>query len=129
MITGIVLTHGDIARELLNAAERVYGTFTHCHAFSNSGKAPAALREELEAVVDAAEDEVLVFVDFMGGSCSHACLQLALNHGNVRLVGGVNLPMLLAFLNKREELSLDRLVEAVLERGHNSIQRLDPRNL
>ena len=45
---------------------------------------------------------------------------------DVPIISGINLPMLLAFLNKRGEVPFEELVEAIVERSYNSIQVLDP---
>jgi mannose/fructose-specific phosphotransferase system component IIA len=41
------------------------------------------------------------------------------------VVSGVNLPMLLAFLNKRNEVSFERLPAELAARGRESIQSVD----
>lgn len=131
MVTGIIVTHGKLARELLETARTIYGDFSNCYAISNAQKSPRALQEELEAIVESnsESDGILVLTDFFGGSCSHACLGVEQGHGNVRLVTGVNLPMLLAFLNKRDEIRFEKLAGELVERGLKSIRELNAESL
>lgn len=127
MVTGIIVTHGRLGEELLATARLVVGDFSSCYAVTNDGKTLANVSAEIQAIVDKLDGEpCVVFIDFMGGSCSHACLSLdGAGHGLV-VMSGVNLPMLLAFLNKRDEVDFDQLPSVIMERSHNSIQALDP---
>jgi mannose/fructose-specific phosphotransferase system component IIA len=133
MITGIIVTHGNLAEELLATAKTIYGEFTDFRPVSNAQKSPQALTEELDSLVKSAlsgnSDGVLILTDFFGGSCSHACLSVEQQHDRVRMVTGVNLPMLLAFLYRRSEVPFEKLPGELVERGLKSIQELDPENL
>ena len=130
MIKGIVVTHGNLAEELLLTTGRIFGDFSDCHAVSNVNKSPQGLTDELAALIpDPAEGSCILFVDFFGGSCSYACFKLLGSHDNIQVVSGVNLPMFLAFLNKRAEVPLQTLLGEIVERGKSSIQVLTRENL
>ena len=131
MVTGIIVTHGNLARELVETARSIYGEFSHCYAVSNAQKSPRALTEELEAIVqsNAGSDGIVILTDLFGGSCSHACLGVEQSHGNVRLVTGVNLPILLAFLYRRSEVPFEKLPGELVERGWKSIKEMNAENL
>lgn len=127
MLAGIIVTHGDLARALRAAAATIAGDVSRLEVVSNDGLTPEALLAEVQAAVDRAGDEgAVVFSDLGGGSCATAC-QLALR-GNpqVRLVTGVNLPMLVDFVLRRGDLDLDAMVARLLQRGQSSIQELEP---
>jgi mannose/fructose-specific phosphotransferase system component IIA len=132
-VAGIVVTHGNLAEELLRTARTVYGDFVDCHALSNSSKSPRAVESELASLIESrGGDPCVIFVDFVGGSCSQACLKQLVERpdpGNIHLISGVNLPMLLAFLNKRGEVPFEELPRAILERSLDSIRVLDPREM
>lgn len=133
MVTGIIVTHGRLAEELLGTAKTIYGEFSGVWPVSNAQKSPRALTEELDSLVTSAlaetPDGVLVLTDYFGGSCSHACLGVQQKHERVKMVTGINLPMLLAFLYRRNEVPFETLAGELVERGLNSIQELDPDNL
>ncbi len=131
MVRAIVVAHGNLATELLDTARAVYGTFDGCVGITNDGKSPGALVEEIEAIVDSGEsdDGYVLFVDFFGGSCCHACLSLGLSRANVRLVTGVNLPMIVAFLYKRADVPFDELPGEVVARGQASVRELSAEDL
>ena len=130
MIAGIIVTHGRLAEELIETAKRVYGDFDGCYAVTNEGKSPQMLFEEIRTLINAVEDgSCVVFVDFVGGSCCHAGMRLKVERSDVPIICGVNLPMLLAFLNKRDSVPLERLVGEIVARGHSSIQAVDRNGL
>jgi len=130
MVTGIFVTHGRLAAALLDTARLVYGEYSHCHSVTNEGKSPQGLKEELDALIEAAGGgPCIVFVDFFGGSCCHACMQVKVERDDVPVIAGVNLPMVLAFLNKRETVPFEKLPSEILGRGHSSIQSVDPNKI
>ncbi|UCG53121.1 MAG: hypothetical protein JSW58_06100 [Candidatus Latescibacterota bacterium] len=129
MVVGIVVTHGNLGEELIETAKGVYGDFSGCIAVTNLGKSPKALLDEIGALIDAQKDSRhIVFVDFLGGSCGHVCMKLKVERGDIPVIAGVNLPMLLAFLNKRDVVPFDGLPGEIIGRGHHSIQMFDPEN-
>ncbi len=127
MVAGIIVTHGRLAEELIDTAKRIYGDFSDCYPVTNDGKSPHVLFEEVSLLVQSLEGgPCVVFVDFVGGSCCHACVRLKVERESVPVITGVNLPMLLAFLNKRDAVPFDRLPGEIIDRGHTSIQMIDP---
>jgi len=130
MVHAIIVTHGDLAAELVRSAATVFGSVNGCHPVSNADKAPQTLVSELEEIVASqdAGDRFIVFVDFFGGSCCHAGLSIECND-RARVITGVNLPMLLAFLYKRDEVEFEKLPEELTSRGHDSIRSVEAERL
>ncbi|MEE9273912.1 MAG: PTS sugar transporter subunit IIA [bacterium] len=97
MIGLVVVGHGDLPQALLGAAESVLGDVTQMQAIClRPDSDPNAISGEIEAAmreVDSGEG-VLIMTDMMGGTPTNAALAM-LNHPNVEVVTGVNLPMLL----------------------------------
>lgn len=129
-VIGVIVTHGRLAEAIVQTAGGIVGDFDDCIAISNKSKAPADLRGELQRLIDSKPDaNFVIFVDFLGGSCSQACLTLESRPGRLAVVSGVNLPMFLAFLNKRREVEFGKLADEIIDRGTNSIKVLDPSKL
>jgi mannose/fructose-specific phosphotransferase system component IIA len=131
MISAIVVTHGRLGAEFVATAHRIFGDFNGVHSLSNDDKTPQALAEEIEAILDHAgpDENFILLVDFLFGSCGHATLAVERRHKNVRVVSGVNLAMVLAFLNKRNEINFERLPSELAARGRDSIQSVDTEQL
>jgi PTS system mannose-specific IIA component len=122
MIRGIVVTHGNLSHELLQTAQMIFGEFADCVAVSSASKSPQALLDELTRIApSSAADQAILFVDFYGGGCGYACVKYQQSHPDVPIISGVNLPMILTFLNKRGEVPFDKLVRDVVVKGRDSI--------
>lgn len=89
---------------------------------SNEGLSGDAMITALEETVAESSDGAVVFTALYGGSCWRAAEQLSRKRDNVYHVTGVNLPMLLAFLNKRESTGLGELAEMLVEYGCRGIK-------
>ena len=131
MIHGILLTHGNLAEELLRTAGTIYGDITNCVPISNAKESQQSLIEELDAIISkgGADNQFMVLTDFLGGSCSHAGLAVARRHRNVRVVTGLSLPMLIAFLYRRNEVPIEELAEEIVAKGRENMAILDWENL
>ncbi len=117
----IVAAHGDLAAGLVSAVEAVTGLGARLHPVTNSELG----REELEATLEALITQLgarVIFTDLPAGSCALAALRVARGRGEVRVVTGVNLPVLLHFVGHAGEPTAE--AQAV-ERGIAAL-RLHP---
>ena len=64
----------------------------------------------------------LLLTDFWGGSCHTCALAAARGNGDVRLITGVNLPMLLDYLHNRERYDVEALAERMQQKGRDNIR-------
>lgn len=124
MKTGLLLiTHGPLGQEMLNT---VVAIMSECplqaHALSVSNDCdPEEEFKRACAAVEALDkgDGVLVLNDLYGSTPSNIAQRL-LDHYNVQVIAGVNVPMLLRVLNY-PAASLDKLVETAAEGAHNGV--------
>lgn len=125
MVGALVVTHGDVARELVSAARRIIGGSHPLQAVCIGWEEDVATaRRKIEEAIDRVEcgAGVLIMTDMFGGTASNLSLTL-LRPGRVEVVTGVNLSMLLKLGNAASaRLSLPELAEAVCDRGRESIQ-------
>jgi len=128
-VVGIVIvSHGDMADGLLDAAHMIVG--------EQEGLATVSLREMdaveglMERVATAiqkvdAGDGVLVLVDLFGASPFNASARLAMQgDSNMEVISGVSLPMLVELMVQREGESLEKLVQVALEAGTSGVRTL-----
>jgi mannose PTS system EIIA component len=119
-VRGVVVAHGALASALVQEAERISGQTGVLTAVSNSGCG----REEIERGVAEAvrEGPAVVFVDMPCGSCFFAAMRVSRERSDVRVVTGVNLPMLLDFVLNRSLPSVDGAARAA-DKGTDAIRK------
>lgn len=123
MIGVVVVTHGQLATELLNAAETIVGDLPHFAAVSIGwhDDVEEAYTEITEAIARVAAGQgVIVLTDMFGGTPSNLAITLV-EEGRVEVVTGVNLPMLLKLAGLREAADLRAVARRVREDGRTAI--------
>ena len=117
MIGIVVVTHGQLARELVAAAEMIIGEIPNVTAVSIGWhESPDdAQREIADAIARADSGKgTVVLTDMFGGTPSNLSMTF-LEKGRVEVVTGVNLPMLIRLASLREEEESDDLLELATE--------------
>ena len=121
-VPALIVTHADLAQALVRAAERVVGTIEDVTLLSNEGLSRDDLEDAIEDRVKAWKEGGLLLTDFWGGSC-HTCGAVAARkHGEIVIVTGINLPLLLDYLHNRDRLSATDLAERLQQKGRDSIR-------
>lgn len=129
MIKGIIIGHGDFAFSLLKTVEKILGKQETVEVFSNEKLSCEALVEKLRNAIAADEQEKIIFVDLPGGSCAISCSNLLKSNKELKILCGINLPMLIEFFLLREKYKVDELVPILLKKGKENITVLGGGNL
>ncbi len=123
MIGAIIITHGDLGRELVTVAKSIVGQQPEIETITlQPGESPGELKTKIEEVLlKLNQDEgVIIFTDMFGGTPTNTSLPLTLNQ-KIELLTGVNLPMILEFFSSREVLPLPDLVQKIKQTGQKTI--------
>jgi PTS system mannose-specific IIA component len=123
MIGVVVVTHGQLATELLNAAETIVGELPQFAAVSIGWHDDVEqAREEIARAIARLEAEhgVIVLTDMFGGTPSNLAITL-LEEGRVEVVTGVNLPMLIKLAGLKEAGDLREVARRIREDGRTAI--------
>jgi mannose PTS system EIIA component len=120
----VVVTHGQLATELLNAAEMIVGDLPGYVAVSigwhdDVTVAKAAISTAIEKVRSNAG--VLILTDMFGGTPSNLGLAF-LEAGRVEVVTGVNLPMLITLARASDEEDLLTRARKLRDHGKAAIR-------
>ena len=118
----LLVMHSDLADALLRAAEKVYGPVDGVELLSNEGLSREDLEQGITRRVEDWREGGLVLTDFWGGSCHICGVAAARGHGDVVVVTGINLPMLLDYLHNRDAHGVRALAERLLKKGQESIR-------
>ncbi len=122
MITGIIICHGQLAAELKNAVECILGPVESLLTFSNDKLSPRTLYDQIvQAMENQTDSPMIIMVDLRGGSCWSVAKLLTKEFPQMRILTGVNLPMLTAFLTKRRQNDLQTLAEIMENDAHRGI--------
>jgi mannose PTS system EIIA component len=123
MIGVVVVTHGQLATELVNAAETIVGDMPAFAAVSIGWHEDTEdARLEIEAAVGRVDkgSGVLILTDMFGGTPSNLAMTF-LVQGKLEVITGVNLPMLIKLANQLEHGDLLSIARDIREQGRNAI--------
>lgn len=121
MIGGIIVGHKELGGCLLSALKSIAGNFDNMASLSNEGMSTRELAERINETASSMNaDNVLVFVDIYGGSCWQAA-KIA-TEGKGAIITGVNLPMILSFIHKRNIIPFGELSAALENDGKRGIR-------
>ena len=122
MIGVVVVTHGQLASELLNAAETIVGDLPRFAAVSIGWHEDTedARAEIAQAIARVTQDRgVLILTDMFGGTPSN--LAMTFLGDTVEVITGVNLPMLIKLVNVPKQSDLLAVARDMREHGRNAI--------
>jgi PTS system mannose-specific IIA component len=122
MIGVVVVTHGQLASELVNAAETIVGELPRFSAVSigwheDTDDARADIADAIHRVKQDAG--VLILTDMFGGTPSN--LAMTFLGDNVEVITGVNLPMLIKLADLGERADLLTAAREIREEGRTAI--------
>jgi len=126
----VVVTHGQLATELVNSAEMIVGDLPHFAAVSigwhedvdhaREGIGAAIARVGTSAGgTDGEPADVLVLTDMFGGTPANLAVTFVSDH--VEVITGVNLPMLIKLARQQKVPDLSALAREMREHGRNAI--------
>ena len=119
MIAIVVVTHGKVAEELVNAARTIHGELPGIVAVPLGwGDDAATASAAVERAIAAGGGDVLVLTDMFGGTPTN--LSLPFLSARVEIVTGVNLPMIIKAAALREGV-LAEVARAVRDQGKGAI--------
>ena len=123
MIGVVVVTHGQLATELVNAAEMIVGDLPRFTAVSigwhdDVNDAREEIAQAIERVGEGAG--VLVLTDMFGGTPSNLGMTF-LEKNRVEVITGVNLPMLIKLAGLRSSSDLLAVAREMRDHGRSAI--------
>jgi PTS system mannose-specific IIA component len=123
MIGGVIVTHGQLANELVSAAEMIVGEINHITAVSIGWHDDVDVaREEIDRAIKRVDagSGVLLLTDMFGGTPTNIAATF-LGEASVEVVTGVNLPMVIKLATQNEGESLSDLAHRVRDQGKEQI--------
>jgi PTS system mannose-specific IIA component len=123
MIGGVIVSHGKLAEEILNALTIIIGEAVNIEAISigwydDVEESKKKINESLKNVDQ--KNGVVIFTDMFGGTASNLSFSF-LKNDRVEIITGVNLPMLIKFVSLQRSNNLKEVVKKVVEQGKKNI--------
>ncbi len=123
MIGLVLVTHGRLAAEFVSAMEHVVGPQPAVEAICIGPEDDMeARRSDIGAAIRKVDQGrgVVVLTDMFGGTPSNLAISL-MGSGNIEVIAGVNLPMLIRLASIRRDISVAAAVDAAQEAGRKYI--------
>jgi PTS system mannose-specific IIA component len=123
MIGGIIVCHGKMAEELLNALSIILGEAPNIEAISigwydDIEDSKKKINQSLKRVDQ--KSGVIIFTDMFGGTPSNLSFSF-FKEGHVEIITGVNLPMLIKFVSLQRSNSLKDVARRVVDQGKKNV--------
>ncbi len=123
MIGGVIVSHGRLAEELLNALTIILGEAQNIEAISigwydDVEESKKKINQSLKKVDQ--KNGVIIFTDMFGGTPSNLSFSF-LADNRVEIITGVNLPMLIKFVSLQRSNNLKEVAKKVVEQGKKNI--------
>lgn len=129
MIGLIVATHGNFASGIISSVNLIAGEQNDLIGVNFvEGQSSEELKQNLEkAISDISCDEILILTDLMGGTPFNISSTISTSTDNkkIKVVSGMNLPMLMEAVFSREQTDLDSLITVIKESAIDGISDLD----
>ena len=123
MIGMILVTHGHLAEEFVQAMEHVVGkqeaVITVCIGPNDDMERRRNEIRDAIAKVDSGEGAIIL-TDLFGGTPSNLAISL-MQAGKVEVIAGINLPMLIRLAGARKTMDIKDAIVAAREAGRNYI--------
>lgn len=122
-VAAVLVTHGQVATELLAAAETIVGALTFAASVSIGWHDDTdAARREIESAIARVSQGggVLLLTDMFGGTPTNIAAMF-LDDKNIEVVTGVNLPMLIKFASADASDPLTDVARRVRDGGRDGI--------
>jgi PTS system mannose-specific IIA component len=125
LIGALIVTHGNLAYELLNAARQIEADVAGIEAVPLEwSDSVDEARDKIAAALERIGQDraVIIFTDMFGGTPSNISLSF-LEQGRIEIVTGVNLPMIVKFAMLKEEAKdVATLAHVIAEKGSKAIR-------
>lgn len=120
----LIISHGDLGKELLNTAKKIIGDFPSdfITSITNNNLSLSDIINIITDIILKDPDSFYILAtDFPGGSCFIASKKVSSSSESIITISGLNISMILSFLTKRNNYSGKELAEIIKIDGNRAI--------
>ena len=124
MLKIILVTHGQLATEMLNTAAQIIGKPADDGFATFAVTTTASVQQEAEKLkkeLAGCPDGAIVLTDIFGGSATNISLTASKDLPNSYVITGLNLSMLLTAMNGRKKLTAKELAQKLEADGKRAV--------
>ncbi len=124
MVTIILVTHGQLAQQMLETAAQIIGKPADDGFAAFSVTAASSVEKEaakLHDLLKNCEEGAVILTDIFGGSATNISLTASKDLAKCHVITGLNLSMLLTAINSRKKLSAKELAEKIEADGKRAV--------
>jgi PTS system mannose-specific IIA component len=123
-IGGVIVSHGQLANELLSAAETIVGIVDHITAVSIGWHDDVDIaREEIARSIERVDRGrgVVIVTDMFGGTPTNIAATFMGAERPIEIITGANLPMIICLADQQPDEELEALARRVRDQGQSNI--------
>lgn len=95
----ILVSHGRFCKGIKESVEMIFGPQDYIYTVAlTPEQGQDDFQKEFESIIDKS-DEVIVFADLQGGTPANTVSKLIMQGANYQLYTGMNLPMIISYIN------------------------------
>ncbi len=119
----VVSGHGEFASAIEKTLEYIIGKQENIEYINfNNGMGTKELEERYtESLLKNEDRETLFLTDLAGGTPFSTAVTLSQNMKNIYVLGGINIPTILAAIEYRDEESLEKAIVDIINHGKESL--------
>ncbi len=124
MVKIILVTHGNLAKEMLDTAAQIIGKPADDGFATFAVTTTASVQQEAEKLQKALKecaDGAVILTDIFGGSATNISLTASKMMPNCHVITGLNLSMLLTAINSRKKLTAKELAVKIEADGKRAV--------
>lgn len=127
----IVSGHGEFASAIEKTLEYIIGKQENIDYINfNNGMGTKELEERyIESVLKNEDRETLFLTDLAGGTPFSTAVTLSQSMKDIYVLGGINIPTILAAIEYRDQESLEKTVSDIINHGKESIVTFQKKEL
>ena len=123
MVKLILLTHGNLAEEMLQTSAQILGKVAEGVQTMSVTEATSIDQgaKELQGLIGDAPEGVIILTDIFGGSATNIALHATKDLPKAHVITGLNLSMLLTALNSRKKATEKELALKIESDGKRAV--------
>lgn len=111
----VLVSHNRLAEGMAGTVKMIFGADVEAHCLAPDGSVAELGRAVREGVLSHPDEQTVVVADILGGSVCNQCLQELYGMDNVKIVAGMNLPLVIGLLSVDGALADSDIEQAIAD--------------